>query len=125
FGEKFDPKGAMAMGDMLKQMQGQESMPAVVEGKVSSVCQAKGCWMKLETGNGETIRVSFKDYGFFVPKDLAGSTVVMRGTASINVTSVEELRHYAEDAKKSKEEIEKITEPKRELVFEADGVIIK
>jgi hypothetical protein len=49
----------------------------------------------------------------------------MRGTASINVTSVEELRHYAEDAKKSKEEIEKITEPKSELVFEADGVIIK
>jgi hypothetical protein len=125
FGEKFDPKGVLAMGDMLKQMQGKESMPAIVEGKVSSVCQAKGCWMKLETGNGETIRVSFKDYGFFVPKDLAGSTVIMRGTASINVTSVEELRHYAEDAKKSKEEIEKITEPKSELVFEADGVIIK
>ncbi|MFZ9943340.1 MAG: DUF4920 domain-containing protein [Bacteroidia bacterium] len=125
FGEKVDPSAAIPMGEMLKQIQGKEQLNATVEGKVSSVCQAKGCWMKLETGTGETIRVTFKDYGFFVPKDLAGSTVYMKGEASVKVTSVEELRHYAEDAKKSKEEIEKITEPKRELVFEADGVLIK
>jgi hypothetical protein len=125
FGEKVDPSGAIQMPELMKQMQSQESMAATVEGKVSSVCQAKGCWMKIETGSGETIRVTFKDYGFFVPKDLSGSTVFMKGTASYNVTTVEELRHYAEDAKKSKEEIEKITEPKRELVFEADGVLIK
>ncbi len=113
------------MADMMKQMQSKESLVATVEGKVSSVCQAKGCWMKIETGTGESIRVTFKDYGFFVPKDLSGSTIIMKGVASYNVTSVEELRHYAEDAKKSKEEIEKITEPKKELVFEADGVLIK
>jgi hypothetical protein len=125
FGEKVDPSGAIQMADMMKQMQSKESLVATVEGKVSSVCQAKGCWMKIETGTGESIRVTFKDYGFFVPKDLSGSTIIMKGVASYNVTSVEELRHYAEDAKKSKEEIEKITEPKKELVFEADGVLIK
>lgn len=125
FGEKVDPSATIQMAELMKQMQSQQTLAATVEGKVSSVCQAKGCWMKIETGTGETIRVTFKDYGFFVPKDLAGSTVFMKGTASYNVTSVEELRHYAEDAKKSKEEIEKITEPKRELVFEADGVLIK
>ncbi|MFM7078707.1 MAG: DUF4920 domain-containing protein [Bacteroidota bacterium] len=125
FGEKVDPAGAIQMADMMKQMQSQESLVTTVEGKVSSVCQAKGCWMKIETGTGESIRVTFKDYGFFVPKDLSGSTVVMKGVASYNVTTVEELRHYAEDAKKSKEEIEKITEPKKELVFEAEGVLIK
>ena len=125
FGEKVDPSGAIQMADLMKQMQSKESLAATVEGKVSSVCQAKGCWMKIETGTGESIRVTFKDYGFFVPKDLSGSTIIMKGVASYNVTSVEELRHYAEDAKKSKEEIEKITEPKKELVFEAEGVLIK
>ena len=125
FGEKFDPKDAMPMGAFMKEMQGKSDMPAMVEGKVSAVCQAKGCWMKLETGNGSNMRVSFKDYGFFVPKDLSGKTVVVRGVASMNTTSVEELRHYAEDAGKSKEEIAKITEPKTELVFEADGVIVR
>ena len=33
-------------------------------------------------------------------------------------------RHYAEDAGKSKEEIEKITEPKIAYTFLADGVLI-
>jgi hypothetical protein len=35
------------------------------------------------------------------------------------------LRHYAHDAGKSKEEIEKITEPQTSWTFEAVGVLIK
>jgi hypothetical protein len=50
---------------------------------------------------------------------------VFEGEAKVKTTSVAELRHYAEDAKKSKTEIMKITEPKRELTFVADGVIVK
>jgi hypothetical protein len=125
YGAKIDDKGVMAMGDLVKQMQNQDKMKAKVEGKVSSVCQAKGCWMMLETGNGNSMRVTFKDYEFFVPKDIAGKTVIIEGVAEKSTTSVEELRHYAQDAKKSKEEIEKITEPKSEMVFEAVGVIVK
>lgn len=125
YGAKIDPSGAMAMGDLVKQMQGKEEMAAKVEGKVRAVCQTKGCWMTLEKGDGSVMRVTFTDYGFFVPKDIDGKTVVVSGRAKVNTTSVEELRHYAEDAKKSKEEIEKITQPKVELVFEADGVVVK
>jgi hypothetical protein len=125
YGERIDGSKAMAMGDLLKQMSTQKEMEATVEGKIVAVCQTKGCWMTLDKGDGTTMRVTFKDYGFFVPKDISGQTVIVKGMASVNVTSVEELRHYAEDAKKSKEEIAAITEPKRELVFEAEGVIVK
>ncbi|RYF70605.1 MAG: DUF4920 domain-containing protein, partial [Cytophagaceae bacterium] len=102
-----------------------KEMPAKVEGTVESVCKVKGCWMKVNTTDGQTMRVSFKDYGFFVPKDIVGKTVVMQGTAVQSVTPVDELRHYAEDAGKSKEEIAKITEPEKALTFVADGVIVK
>ena len=95
-----------------------------VSGMVTSVCQNKGCWMKLDAGNGETMRVTFKDYGFFVPKDLSGKNVVVQGVAEVKEISVEDQRHFAEDAGKSKEEIEAITTPKEELVFVADGVIV-
>ena len=71
------------------------------------------------------MRVSFKDYGFFVPKDITGKTVVIEGTAKQSVTPVAELRHYAEDAGKSKDDIAKITEPEKALTFVADGVIVK
>jgi len=96
----------------------------VVRGTVTSVCKMKGCWMELDQGNGETLRVDFKDYALFMPKDLPGKEVIMRGVASKKTLSIESLRHFAEDAGKSKEEIEKITEPRTSLSFEADGVLI-
>lgn len=81
--------------------------------------------MTIDKGDGTTMRVKFKDYGFFVPKDIAGKTAIMEGMARMETTSVDEQRHYAEDAGKTKAEIEAITQPTRELVFEASGVIIK
>jgi hypothetical protein len=70
------------------------------------------------------MRVTFKDYAFFMPKDLAGKHVVVDGYAYVETTTVEELRHYAQDAGKSKEEINAITQPKREVSFEAAGVLV-
>jgi hypothetical protein len=95
-----------------------------VKGKVVEVCQEKGCWMKLEKENGEKLMVKFKDYAFFMPKNLAGKEVVLEGDATVKEISVKQQRHYAEDAGKSKEEIKKITEPKREVIFMASGVLV-
>jgi hypothetical protein len=95
-----------------------------VTGVVTLVCQKKGCFMNLAAEDGKTIRVTFKDYAFFMPKDLAGKKVVIDGFAERTETSVEDLKHIAEDAKKSPEEIAKITASKKEIVFEAKGVVI-
>ena len=95
-----------------------------VEGEVVTVCKKKGCFMKLKMANGETMFVKFKDYAFFMPKDIEGRTVVIDGFAQRKITSVEDLQHYAKDAKKSEEEIAKITQPKKEIVFEAKGVVL-
>lgn len=95
-----------------------------VTGKVVEVCQKKGCWMKIENPAGEPIHVMFKDYALFMPKDLTGKNVVLEGKSYISYTPVEELQHYAEDAGKTKEEISKITEAKREVRVEAWAVVI-
>jgi hypothetical protein len=60
-----------------------------------------------------------------MPKDASGRTAIVDGIAKVEETSVADLQEYAKDDGKSKEEIAAITEPKRELVFEAKGVIIK
>ncbi|GAB3562171.1 DUF4920 domain-containing protein [Spirosoma luteolum] len=124
-GKKISETGAIPATQLATRMGSKTEMTAKVEGTVESVCKVKGCWMKVKTGDGQTMRVSFKDYGFFVPKDIVGKTVVMEGTAETSVTPVDELRHYAQDAGKSKAEIEKITEPEKALTFVADGVIVK
>jgi hypothetical protein len=91
---------------------------------VLDVCQAKGCWMTVDAGNGEKMTVKFKDYAFFMPKDCSGKNVTFQGKMSKQVISVAELKHYAEDAGKSKKEIKKIKTPKEEYRFEAIGVVL-
>lgn len=94
-------------------------------GKVKEVCQAKGCWMKVELSNGNEAMVRFKDYGFFVPRDIAGKNVVVDGLAFVEEMSVEDQKHYAKDAGANEEELSKITTPKKTYGFEASGVLIK
>lgn len=128
FGEIMTAEGAISYDDLLVQLETQKEIENVkVMGKVEGVCQAKGCWMNIvsDQGDKEPMFVKFKDYGFFMPKDIAGETVIMRGKAYKEETSVEELRHYAEDNGDSKEEIAAITKPKVELKFMADAVILK
>ena len=126
FGEVIDEDGTISFSEMLMQMEESDSIKVKVKGTVEAVCQAKGCWMNIVSPDqeGEQMFVKFKDYGFFMPKDIAGREVIMKGYAFREKTSVEELRHYAEDEGKSKEEIAAITEPKEELKFMADGVLL-
>ena len=90
---------------------------------VNEVCQLKGCWMLLDIG-GEEAMVKFKDYGFFMPKNIINKEVIVNGKAFISQISVDEQRHYAEDAGKSDDEIAKIIEVKKTLSLEADGVLL-
>ncbi|WP_234733363.1 DUF4920 domain-containing protein [Tellurirhabdus bombi] len=124
-GKKITTDNAIPASQLVSKIGNQKSLPAKVEGTVESVCKMAGCWMKVKTTDGQTMRVTFRDYGFFVPKDIVGKNVVFEGTAQTTTTSVSELRHYAEDAKKSKEEIAAITEPEKAVTFVADGVIVK
>ena len=99
-----------------------DTVTTTLQGQINEVCQAKGCWMTIATGTESEMMVKFKDYAFFMPKDISGRQVIMNGKAYYQETSVDELRHYAEDAGKSADEIAMITKPKRELRFLADGV---
>ncbi|MFM2395241.1 MAG: hypothetical protein RLZZ546_3224 [Bacteroidota bacterium] len=128
FGEDFTVKNVMKYDDMLKKLSPGKELEVQVEGKVDAVCQVKGCWMNIvstSNPNAEKMFVKFHNYGFFMPLDLAGKDVIMNGKAFVQETSVDELRHYAEDAGKSPDEIAKITTPKKELKFMATGVKIK
>ncbi len=125
FGDKITADSAKSVSELKNLIADNKQMTVKLTGKVEAVCQKKGCWMNLKNEKGEKLRVTFKDYKFFVPKDCAGKTAFVQGVASTEETSVAELQEFAKDAGKSKEEISAIKEPKKELVFEACGVIIR
>lgn len=68
-----------------------------VETRVSQVCQKKGCFY-IATDGQRFVRVSFKDYGFFVPTDIGGKTVTMTGVLIKRELSEEEAEHFRSDA---------------------------
>lgn len=124
-GKSIKEKGAVSLAAAVAKLGDMDSLDVKVKGTVTAVCQKKGCWMNLtDEGFEDEIMVRFQDYGFFMPKSIAKREVVAAGTIYRTVTSVEELRHYAQDAGKSKEEINAITEPKEEFLFMAGGVLL-
>ncbi|MDR6923845.1 MULTISPECIES: DUF4920 domain-containing protein [Chryseobacterium] len=93
-----------------------------IKGKVTDVCEKKGCWLTIQTEDDSQFFVKMKDYAFFVPTALKGKNVVLEGNAERKVTSIDEQKHYAEDAKKPQAEIDAITKPKEEIRFVANGI---
>jgi hypothetical protein len=124
FGEKITTAGAVDYAELPLKMDGVDSLAIKLVGTVKEVCQVKGCWMTFTATGMPDMRVTFKDYAFFMPLDLAGKRVVVDGYAYVNLTPVDELRHYAEDAGKTPEEVAAITEPLLEIAYEAKGVVI-
>lgn len=125
FGEKITEDGSIPASELVSYMKGKDSAEVKVKATIKECCQKKGCWMDVELGNGEIMTVKFKDYAFFVPKDAAGKTTIIEGVVRKEVADVEWLKHKAQDAGKSQEEIDAITSPEESYSFEAKGVIIR
>jgi hypothetical protein len=128
FGDKITADKAISSEELLekyKTMKETDTLQVKVTSKILDVCQKKGCWMNLDLGNDESAFVKFKDYGFFMPFNAAGSEVVADGKAFIELTSIEDLKEYAKDAGKSQAAIDSIVTPEKKYSFMADGVLIK
>ncbi len=125
YGAEISLDNAIAVSEIPALLAKQDSAELKIIGKIGECCQTKGCWMKVPIDENQEMLVRFKDYGFFVPMDSEGKEIVMEGMVKKEIVPLAQLRHYAEDAGKSKEEIEKITEDKVEITFLATGVIIR
>jgi hypothetical protein len=122
FGKTTDAKDAITVDELVSKVT-ETASSFKVKGKVTDVCTKEGCWLKIQTANGNMM-VKMKDHAFLVPVDINGKDIIVDGTAKMKVTSVKELQHYAEDAGKSKLEIAAIKEPKKEVVLNADGILV-
>jgi len=123
FGVRTTVDSAVSVNNLSALLQEKSSVDVKVKGKVVEVCKAEGCWIKMETANGPMM-IKMKDHSFLVPLDLNGKNIVVQGTATFKETTVEMLKHYAEDAGKSKEEIAAIKEGRKETSIQATGILV-
>ncbi|WP_324721831.1 DUF4920 domain-containing protein [Salinimicrobium sp. HB62] len=127
-GEEVDMQNILSdyqMQERYENLNVGDTLSVTFKADVASVCKKKGCWMNVALEDGREVMVRFKDYAFFVPKDIENKEVIMEGKAYVIEMSVEDQRHYAEDAGKTEVEVKAITEPSITLSFLADGVKIK
>ncbi len=95
-GEKLKGLPKTELATVLKTPGDFDGKSVAVEAKVRKACERKGCWMELSppSGNGPGVRVTFKDYGFFVPLDSAGRTAKVEGVVKVAELSEERAKHY-------------------------------
>lgn len=125
YGEQISRENPISGEKLVAMLDEQDSVWVSMKSKIVSNCQKSGCWMDLDVGKEDVIKVTFKDYAFFVPLDSEGKTATIEGFAKKESIPVDMLKHYAEDEGKSQEEIDAITEPELAYTFEAIGVIIE
>lgn len=124
YGAKVTEEGAIAITELPNLLKGKDTVVVKVKAKAMSSCASKGCWMTLQIDEKNTAFVKMKDYEFFVPTAIADKNVVLDGIAFMKTTTVAELKHYAEDGKKSQAEIDAIKEPKQEIRLLANGIMV-
>tara|TARA_R110002050_G_scaffold204327_3_gene339793 strand:- start:35810 stop:36328 length:519 start_codon:yes stop_codon:yes gene_type:complete len=124
-GAEFDKSAAISNDEFVAVLASFDGQPKEVmfTSEITENCKKKGCWMKVSPGD-EDIRVSFKDYDFFVPLDSEGHSTTLNGTLYYDTLTVEQLRHYAMDANATQDSLDKITEPIITLSYEATGVYV-
>ena len=124
YGQDIPEKNVVSAKAYEKKLNGENPVKMQVKGTVTGVCKARGCWVTVDIGKGKEVFVKMKDYGFFMPMDAKGKTVLLSGDAFVETTSVAELRDQAKEDNQSAEEIAKIKSPEKDLKFTAYGITI-
>jgi len=124
YSKEIEIQQKTATSDIHDIVKEKDTLQTQLKGSIKEVCQKKGCWMNVTLDNKEDVFVRFKDYAFFIPTNSTNKDVVINGVVFVEEVSVEDQKHYAKDRGDSPEEIAKITKPKQQLRFEADGVLI-
>ncbi len=87
---------AVALPQVLQDPQSFLNQSMAMRVEVDKVCQKKGCFFIAQQA-GEMIRVSFKDYGFFVPTDIGGRQVSLLGELVEVQVSEAQAKHLSKD----------------------------
>jgi len=115
---------SVPLAKVLEQPDAYTKETVVVDGVIATSCSRKGCWMQLATDaeHGEGVRVTFKDYGFFIPLDAKGMKARAEGVTVVNTLSKADADHLEEEGAKLKRNADGTA---IEVSFIANGVELR
>lgn len=117
------PTPPVSLSEAIKDFSQNQGKEILVTGTVKKVCQMSGCWFEL-ADNKQSLRITMKDYGFTVPKDILNKPAKVVGVLEQKELPAKVVRHYMKDEGKSQQEIDKVTQTQKVFEFVATGVEI-
>ena|SRR3712207_3280515 len=98
-GEAIDAETErVSFAEVLKEPRKYDGKTVVIEGVVTRVCQAEGCWVEIgpKSKGAGSIRVTF-DHKFTVPKETSHANFRAEGTLKVKKLSKEAVEHLVKD----------------------------
>lgn len=97
YGERFpEPGEPLSLVELVESSDQHLGGSVLVHTRIAKVCQKKGCFF-VATDGAASARITFKDYGFFIPSDSGGKQATLFGVFSRQSVSEGEAKHYADD----------------------------
>lgn len=119
FGAEMDSLGeVMSLKNIIQNEEELSGQEVTLETVIAEVCEKKGCFF-VASEDGYSARITFKDYGFFIPTDSKGKKVTLVGTFEVKELTEDQAKHYAEDAGQDPDAIEG---PQKEYAIVASSV---
>lgn len=131
YGKDLTLKDKTPLSELLSNPEKYKGKKVLIEGRITEVCQKKGCWIKVSDGSkSDPVQVKVEDDVIVFPIDGKGKNVKAEGTVSVTTLSKEELvkraRHEAEEQGKLKEfDPSTIKGPKTVIRIEGEGAVIE
>ncbi len=100
YGDAITAKDPVPLATVLKDPASYKGREVLVNGAVRQACTRKGCWMELAESmdpKGPGCRVTFKDYGFFVPTNSAGAQARVQGIVEVETVKASHVEHMEEE----------------------------
>lgn len=96
FGEEQQLTELTALEDLFRRPDLYQGKTVRTDGYVRRACSKKGCWMEVSPDAAEAperVRVTFLNYGFFVPLDAAGSWARIEGKVEVKEVPRAQVEH--------------------------------
>ncbi len=100
FGARLRREEPVPLAKVLSDPQSYRDKALTVTGQVRRACTRRGCWMELAESMDPSkpgCRVTFKDYGFFVPTDSSGAKATAQGVVTVSTVQASHVRHLEEE----------------------------
>lgn len=120
FGSKVPSSGdELSLAELIADNEKYHDSEVLLSTRIAKVCQKKGCFFIAQEG-AESVRITFANYGFFIPTDSGGKRVLLAGIFTREPVSQQKAEHFAKDLG----ETVPATVPAYEYIFVATGIRI-